>query len=369
MINIFLTLFQQKYTELNELYLRNLDLVALGTLADMMPLRNENRILVRSGMDHLNKNPRKGLKELLIKQNLFGKNIGTKDIAWNIAPPINATGRMGVPELAVSLFLSENQDERERLAGEIIGKNKERKKLGEVAWNRLLPEAEKSYEELGGKLVYVHDHKLHRGITGIIAARFLRYFRTTAIVISIMDDIAFGSLRSDKGFNVKVFLEKCAALFTDYGGHDFAAGFNMEKEKVEEFRIHMKEVLDTLEQGETEEERIEIDAELPLSYVSPELIDIVELFEPYGEGNPPLNFLCKGMFIQNAEIIGKGEQKHLRLLLDTGTKKWPAVYWNAANLLGNEFGIGDRVDTVFRLGRNYYQNNENLQLTILDLKR
>ena len=124
-----------------------------------------------------------------------------------------------------------------------------------------------------------------------------------------------------------------------------------------------------LEPVETPEESLRIDAELPPAFMTPDLIKIQESFEPYGEGNPPLVFLSRNMKILSAEPMGRKEVVHLKLLLESGEYKWPAVYWNAASRLGNDFEVGDKVDVAFRLGRNYFNNAETLQLTVLDLSR
>ncbi len=108
---------------------------------------------------------------------------------------------------------------------------------------------------------------------------------------------------------------------------------------------------------------------MPAGYLNPDLIKTVEMFEPYGEGNSPLVFLCKGVVIENMEPMGKGEQKHLRFLFNAGKYKWPAVYWNSADRANRDFSKNDRVDIVFRLGRNYFMNKESLQLTILDIQK
>ncbi len=115
-------------------------------------------------------------------------------------------------------------------------------------------------------------------------------------------------------------------------------------------------------------ESITIDAEIPLTYLSPNLQTIVDLLEPYGEGNPPLVFLTRGMRVAHCELIGRKDLNHLKLLLEAGATKWPAVYWNAASRFPGDFTIGDSVDVVYRLGRNTYGGGENLQLTILDIE-
>ena len=372
-LDIFLSIFTsyilKKEKGLSEEYLRDLDLVALGTLADLMPLRGENRILIKQGMQVLNRNGRSSLAELIIRQNMAGKTLSTTDVGWQITPVINATGRMGVPEKAARLLLSRDAQERSTLADEVIGLNKERKKLGEKTWERILPKAKRSFQDNESKLVFVADKELQRGITGIIASRLVKFFGVPSIALSLMDDKAVGSMRSFQGFNAKDFLSQASDLFIDYGGHDFAAGFSLELSMLEPFRTRMVSMVGDLRYQEVPEEVLTVDAELKPEHLTPELINLVELLEPYGEGNPPLIFLARGLSILEASVMGKSEVQHLRLLLDSGAYKWPAVYWSGAERLSRDFSLGDRVDVVFRLGRNYFQNRENLQLTILDIQK
>lgn len=370
LVALFISFLQNGHPELGEGFRPLLDLVALGTLADLMPLRGENRILVRNGMEALNATARKGLQELLNAQNLSGKRLSTTDVGWQISPLINATGRMGVPTTAAELLLTEDPERRRELADAVCGLNRDRKKLGDTVWEKILPVAKRSYEELEGRLVVVAEREMHRGITGIMAARLVNYFNVPAIVVAYLaDNRAVGSLRSDARLNVKGFLEQSADLFIDFGGHDFAAGFSITTDNLETFTRRLPELAQHLEPAEPAPPLISIDAELPLKYLNPDLAKVVERFEPYGEGNPPLVFLARRVSIAELDLVGRREQSHVRMLLDAGTYKWPAVFWNAANRVGKDFSLGDRADVVFRLGRNYFQNRESLQLTVLDMKR
>lgn len=367
--NAFFSLIHKQHPSLAEGFTGSLDLVALGTLADLMPLEDENRILVKQGMAVLNKTPRKGLRELLIKQNLLGKHLSTTDIGWQITPVLNAAGRLGVPQQAVKLLLSENPEELEALGEEVLNLNRERKRLGDNIWKTLLNRAEESFKEFDERFVLLGDSSINRGITGILAARLSRYFKVPAMAVAFLDDVNVGSVRSFGGVKVKGMLEKLSDLFLDFGGHDFAAGFSMPPGSYEQFLRRLPDAVKRLPVEEPPEEELIIDAELPLTYLKPALNDVVELFEPYGESNPPLQFLVKGIKIESMDVMGKTEQKHLKLLLDSGTHKWPAVYWSAAERAEKDFRVGDKVDIVFRLGRNYFQHKEILQLTILDMKR
>jgi len=122
-------------------------------------------------------------------------------------------------------------------------------------------------------------------------------------------------------------------------------------------------------EGLKSEERLDIDAEIPASYMTPELITVVEMLEPYGEEHRPLQFLLRNAVLQEVTVMGSGNVRHLRLLVRTGTLAWPAVFWRAGDRLDMDFALGDHVDMVFRLGRNYFKNTETLQLTVLDLMR
>jgi single-stranded-DNA-specific exonuclease len=368
-ISLFTSFIMAREEALSRKFQSCLDLVALGTLADLMPLVNENRILVKQGLRVLNGAVRDGVHEILLRKKLTGKRLDTLDIAWQVSPVINATGRMGEPNKAAELLLSPVQQERDELADAIIAMNKERKRLGEDVWNTVLPDAHNSFDELGGRFVVVANDKINRGITGIIAARLANYFSVPVAVVALLENKAVGSLRSAGGFDVREFLEGCSDLFMDYGGHDCAAGFSMEPGNYPRFRERAAELVDRLEFPGAVEEPLVIDAELPVSYMTPKLTQVVDLFEPYGEGNRPLIFLVRGVRIATIDVVGRKEPVHLRLLVDTGTTKWPAVYWNAAHRVGTDFNVGDRVDVVFRLGRNYFQNTETLQLTILDIGR
>ena len=368
-LNLLNTYIYRKIDLMKTNFENNLDLVALGTLADMMPLKDENRILLRHGMKLINNSKRLGLNELLFKQNLLGKKISTTDLGWQITPVINASGRLGKPWKAAELFITDDPVIQKQRAEEIVSMNKERKKLGEAAWKSVLPKAERSFKELNEKMIFVVDKKIHRGITGIIASRLANTFGVPAGVVSYLETHLVGSMRSAKKVNVKQFLSKFEDYFIDYGGHDYAAGFSFKEDKLTDLQRKFSEEAKKLVFPDKKVESLEIDAELPLKYMTPDLISIVETFEPYGEGNPPLIFLLRGVTLQNMEIIGRTEQQHVKMLVNTGSIKWPAIYWRAAEKVNVEFTTGEKVDVVFRLGRNYFQNIEKLQLTVMDIKR
>ncbi len=369
--NIFVTFMQRKNAVFGKRETEELQLAALGTLADLMPLENENRILVRHGLAAINKQPRAGLAELLARQGLSGKKVGTSDLAWQISPAINATGRMGNPGLAVRLLMSDDQDERNRLSEEVIRLNTDRKQMGSDSWAIVEPIARESLERFHSRLVLAASGEIHRGVTGIMANRLSSCFQVPAIVICFMEDgTAIGSMRSARGYRLDGLLAPCADLFLDHGGHTFAAGFSFPMDRLEEFvsRIERISAEIVFPEGDADEELF-IDAELPHEYLTPSLLELTDRFEPYGEGNEPLLFMARGLRVISADIMGKTEKQHLKLTFDCGKFKWPAIFWQAAERLGRDFSVGDSVDAVFQASRNTFNGSETPQMILQDIKR
>jgi single-stranded-DNA-specific exonuclease len=344
------------------------DLVALASIADMMPITDENRTLVRRGLQRLNSDPHPGLAALIREAGFTGRTLVSRDIGWTIAPLINATGRMGTPSVAVQLLLSEDEAERTRLAAEIRKLNVERRKVGDDAWKAVHPQVGASLERNENKLIAIHEPTMHRGVTGIIAGRLSRRYNLPAAVLTTVDDIAIGSVRSARGFVATTFLSQFEDILERWGGHNEAAGFNLAIDRMDRFWDRLSSVAPSISLGADVEEEIEIDAELPAKYLTPDLETLVMKFEPYGQANPELRFLARKMVLEEMQIIGK-EQDHLRLLLSGGGYKWPAVYWGAAEKAGRDFDIRDRVDAVFEFTKNFYNGNETVQLIIVDIRR
>ncbi|MDR1374392.1 MAG: single-stranded-DNA-specific exonuclease RecJ [Treponema sp.] len=367
-INLFTSFIQRKEKLFTDEDMTDLQLAALGTIADIMPLTDENRVIVRYGLASLIAKPRPGLSDLLFKLDLAGKRIGTKEIAWQLGPVINASGRMGSPDKAVRLLLSADPEERNRLTGEILLMNEERKKLVNETWAKVEPQAAESLETYGGKLVMVSGEGIYRGITGLIASRLGDRFRVPSAVISFGEDHATGSLRSAGGYNVLAVLEQCGDLFIDKGGHPYAAGFSMDRAHWDEFRERLKYTAAAIELGPGED-AVKVDAELPRSYLTPDIFKVVDLFEPYGQENSPLTFLTRGIKIQDISLMGKPDSVHVKLTLDAGKYKWPAVYWRAVEKVKRDFDINDRVDLVFTVCRDWFNGIETPQIIVTDLKR
>jgi len=349
----------------------DIQLAALGTIADIMPLLDENRIIVRRGIECLEKKPRQGLSQLLQKLDLAGRHFETKDISWKLCPAINAARRMGCAQTAADLFFEKDLMKRERLAGELASMNEKRKDLEEETWAVVESMAYRNFDEYDEKFVLVFSEKINRGVAGLMAQRAVRCFNVPAMAVSMGEEICTGSLRSARGYNICVLLDQCGDLFIDSGGHKAAGGFSIMMKNWDAFIERLKKTASAIEfEKGTEEEVIQIDAELPHEYLSPDLLKLVDRFEPYGHDNEQLVFMTKNIIVREINFIGRPEAKHVKLTLDAGKYKWPALYWQSADrVINKEFAVNDKVDIVFNISRDYYRRNEIPQIMIMDLRK
>jgi len=350
----------------------DLQLAALGTIADIMPLLDENRIIVRRGIEALEKKPRQGLLQLLQKLDLAGKHFDPKDISWKLCPSINAARRMGDAQIAAELFFEKDLLKREQLASQLASMNEKRKDLEEGTWVKIESMAYKSLEEYDNKFVLAYSEEINKGVTGLMAQRAVRIFKVPSMAISIGEEICTGSIRSVGGYNVHILFEQCGDLFIDCGGHQAAGGFSMYMRNWDTFLERLKKAVSAIELDEQydDDELIQIDAELPHDYLSPDILKITDKFEPYGNKNDQLIFMTKNITIRDINFMGKPEAKHVKMMLDAGKYKWPAIYWNSAERVVNkEFTINDKVDILYNIARDYFKGNETPQIMIADLKK
>ena len=373
--NIFVTYINKKTEAAYPMQMAEssseLQLVMLAAISDIMPLKNENRIFVRQGLSMINSGKiRPGLTELFARQEMLGKRISTNDLSWNIIPVLNAAGRLGQPELSLKLFLEEDPHAREQLAEKIIALNTERKALVNTAWDMMGNKPEESIGKYSGNICLILDRNIHRGVLGIVASKLLQRTKVPSIAMTFTDEnTVVGSMRSNRGVNCPELLGSLGDFYINYGGHTSAAGFSLKKENLDMFLEKLQEKSSGLVLEQDDSETYEIDAELPFNYITPDLMNIVDRFEPYGELNPYLQFYSRKLKICSAQTMGKTERTHLKLTLEAGEMKWPAIWWGAGDKLGNEFSAGDTIDLLYNFTRNTYNGNETQQLIIIDARK
>jgi len=369
-ISLFTTYIDRRYMDNFEPFIKTLDLVALGTVADLMPLKGENRILVNKGMDILSKTKREGLLAVMLKQGLLGRDLNSKDISWGLAPIINSAGRMKKADIAVEVLLNRDSNQKNRLALELLALNKERKSISDSIWSDVYGELHSVYEEFNNKLIVLYHKNMFKGVTGIIASRAQSIFNVPSIILAKEDDELTGSIRSPGNLDINQFFQGLEDILLEWGGHKCAAGFKLKYSDLSKFLSRVKKLLSSgkiITKLNLKSDKLKIDAFIPSDYLSPDIIKINDYFEPYGEANKPLVFGTKRVKIVDINFMGKMEKKHLKLLFEIGNYKWPGIFWNSAERVGVEFTKDDIVDIAYKVEKNFYGGNETLQLNIMDI--
>lgn len=361
-------LISSKHPDFSKEEAFDLQLTGLAALADIMPMKNENRIFVSQCLASIKKDgPRSGLAELFAKFRLLPQAVTSTDLSWNIIPAINAAGRLGNAKIAADLLLCENAREREKLSDEIYMLNEKRKQIVQETSFKVHDKAEQSVKEHQNKFCVVVDEEINKGLTGLFAARLMSDFGLPSFAITFTDDICIGSVRSRPGFIATDFLDSMKGFFLNHGGHNYAAGFSFEKEKLPLFLQNLKNASQTLSIT-PEDDSYDVDAEIPPAFLEPSVFSLLDVFEPYGNENAELLFMTKKIKVCDAAVVGKKEPFHLKLTLDCGKYKFPAMFWSQAERLKKDITVGKSYDILYTLTRNYFNGSVTNQLVIKELK-
>jgi single-stranded-DNA-specific exonuclease len=343
---------------------------AIGTLADVVPLVGENRVIAKLGLELLTKGPHKiGLRSLLDVCHLTGKTIDSYHIGFMVAPRVNAAGRMSTPDIATRLLLAQDEslaEEVRQLALQLDGENVKRQE--EEA--EILAAARKIVQtdpDVGARSVLVVcGDGWHRGVIGIVASKLVDAFHRPAIVLSIEDGVAHGSCRSISKFDMLGALERCAHLLTRFGGHKQAAGLALDAARVRELRLAVNAVADETLGPEDLMPRLRIDGGLTFRGITGGVAAGVASLAPFGAGNPRPVFAARGV-----EIIDgprKLKERHLKMALKQDGRIFRAVAWRAAERHDYLTEHKAALDVAFSLEQNQYNGETYVELTLADLK-
>jgi single-stranded-DNA-specific exonuclease len=343
---------------------------AIGTLADVVPLVGENRVIAKLGLDLLTKGPHKvGLRALLEVSGLTGKTIDSYHIGFMLAPRVNAAGRMSTPDIATRLLLAQDEtmaEEVRQLALQLDGENVRRQE--EEA--EILAAAKKIVQtdpEVGARtILVVGGEGWHRGVIGIVASKLVDTFHRPAIVLSVDGDVAHGSCRSFSRFDMLGALERCAHLLTRFGGHKQAAGLTLDAGRIKELRLAVNAVADETLGPDDLMPRLRIDGDLTFRGITGGVAAGIASLAPFGAGNPRPVFAARGV-----EIIDgprKLKERHLKMSLKQEGRIFRAVAWRAAER--HEFLTEHKaaLDVAFSLEQNRYNGETYVELTLADLK-
>lgn len=371
-------LYEEFNIDMDESY-ELLEFVAMGTVCDVVELIDENRIIVTEGLKRINNTQNIGLKALIRATGLEGKDINTYSLGFILGPCVNASGRLDSAEMAVELFLTEDENLASLYAEELYKLNEERKQMTEKGFEKAVDQIEqKGYDK--EKVIVIYEPSIHESIAGIIAGRIKdRYYRPTILLTQSKDENKIkGSGRSIEEYNMFDEISKAKDLLTSFGGHPMAAGLSLDKSNLEDFRNRLNGQTTLTEKDLIP--KIYIDIHLPLDYVSFNLVEELKLLEPFGKGNPKPLFGAKGIPVKRAFILGKNGNVLKLLLLTKSGRIIDGLYFGDIeefeDRLSKKYGMAEldrmykgidsaiKLDIVYTPSVNEYMGNKNLQVII-----
>jgi single-stranded-DNA-specific exonuclease len=339
-----------------------LQLVALGTIADMVPLTGENRILVSHGLQQLSRSEWAGVKALKAIAGLSRNRVTAADVAFFLGPRLNAAGRMGSAVDALRLLLAEDPLEAYRLAENMDAMNRERRRVEATMTGEAL-DAVRVLGEVPPALV-LWSETWSRGLIGVVASRLLERFGRPVFLIALDGNSGRGSARSIPGFPLPEALEHCDDLLLEHGGHAEAAGFSIAAHQLEAFRERILERARTAQMGEPSRP-LEIDAAVELEEMNLECLSWLDRLSPFGRGNPePLFGLEGGILVEPPSVVGK---QHLRLTVGQGKARMRAIAFRQGSRV-TELDRGQKVDLAFHAAPDDWRGREAVELVVRDLR-
>ena len=342
------------------------DLVALGTVADIVSLKGENRIIVRSGLAFINAGLydgtlRTGIKALVEVSDNSGA-LNSMGLAFRLSPRINAAGRLGSAERALKLLLCEDVEEARLIAEEISQLNSQRQSTESAITEEAVKIIENNADIKHRRVIVVSGESWHQGVIGIVASRIAERYGKPCIVISENDEVSRGSGRSIEGFSLYDGLSYCSDVLVQYGGHVLAAGLSIDKDRISEFRDKINEYAETIEPIVGV---LHIDCKLNPAGIDVDMVSSLQILEPYGAENPQPLFGLYGMVVSAVQGVGNG--KHTRLSLKKNGVSLSAIMFSVAPE-DLPYVMGDKVDVAVKLSENEYQGKTQVSIQVKDIR-
>jgi len=342
-----------------------LDLVCLGTVADNLPLIGENRIIVKKGLERLSQTNRPGLVALMEVARINKNYLDSFDIAYILAPRINASGRIDTAELSLKLLLTESEDEAKKLAYDLNKMNSERQRIEEDILKEAEAVIEREINFKENKVIVLAKENWHEGVLGIVASRIRDMFYRPTVIISLGESICRGSVRSIKDFHIIEALSECRDILKNFGGHRLAAGLSIFKENIHAFKERLNKLAEQRLKLQDIQPRLEIDMELRFNELKKSLLDDIERLKPFGEQNPLPLFYTPSLKLR-AEPKNLGNDT-LRLWVSDGKFTYPAVGFRMAELKDYLSGV-EYFDLAYSLKPTRDHLDFNFELKISDIR-
>lgn len=357
-----ITAISIKYNLPKEEYLRFIDIVAIGTISDIVPLIGENRIISKYGLKAMAQTENIGLKALIKLVN--SKDMDSMMVSFGMAPRINACGRMGNASAAVKLLLEKNEAKAEQMALGLDDLNQERKNVETIIYEDAINMIKDKGLESKNSIV-LYNSSWHNGVIGIVASRLVNMYYKPVILLTKEHGTIRGSGRCPSGFSIYDALTECKESVIQFGGHELAAGLSLEEEKIDEF-INAFEIASSKRSESLSEQIIEIDAEVQRKDLNGQLIKDIRAMKPYGQSNQVPVFLYKGLKVNAIRTIK--DEKHLKLVLKDDKSLIDAVGFSMGSRR-DEIRIGDKVDVVGTIELNSYNTPKTIQILLQDFKK
>lgn len=339
-----------------------LELVAIGTVADLAPLHGENRVLVAQGIERLRATQRPGLRALISESGLEPAQMSATHLGFAIGPRLNAAGRMDSAERALKLLLAPDKAVALPLAQELDRLNRSRQQ----ETRRVVKHARELVTEEGseGGVIFAAHESFHEGVVGLAAARLMEEFYRPALVARMEGEVVRGSARSIPGFHITQALEAFSDLLLDFGGHQAAAGFTLQIDQVAELLAGLNNRA-TQSFGETEPQRqLHLDAVIGLDQLSEQLLGWFEQLEPVGQGNPPPLLAVMGARVDRMRQVGR-DRSHLKISLTDGFRPYDGIAFRMGDRMA---ALGNKVDVAFHYEWNEFRGVRQPQLNIVDIR-
>jgi len=345
--------------------LKNLcDLVALGTISDMVPLIKENRIFSKAGLDLINSAPRPGLSTLQNVAGISNRPTDAEDIAFRLAPRLNAAGRMDHASIALKLLTTTNSTTAGQLAESLNGLNDRRQKQERLILEGILSDFERYPDRLDKSALVCWHPGWHQGVLGIVASRLTEKYFRPAVLIAVRDEVGKGSARSIPGLDLFKALQACKHCLQDFGGHSMAAGLTIPAQKLTEFQHTFEKTVAGMIRPDESTPRLTIDAEIKFTDISEILINEIEALSPFGIANPEPVFMTRNVKVVSSKIVGSNHRKMmLAPAADRAQQPVPAIRFNADGRMQTEKAFS-RI--AYRLRWNRWNANKTIQLIVED---
>lgn len=339
-----------------------LDLVAIAAAADVVPLVGENRIFVQAGFSAIARHPRAGIKALFESSRVDHTKLTTGQVSFNIAPRINAVGRLGDAKRAVELLITDNEDIAAEFAQVLESENFHRKILDEKTFNEAKELALGMLAKGDRNSLVLHSEAWHPGVVGIVASRIVETFYRPTIMLATVDGVIRGSARSVVGYDIFAAIKACSDSLLQFGGHKFAAGLALAPENLDRFVNAFEEVVAKTILEDMKTPVISIDADLDLNDINGDFMKTLKMFEPFGPHNAKPVFRSSKVYLSDARIVGGS---HLKMKLKSNSVVYDAIKFRNGDTIVK---AGSRLDVVYSVDENHYTGSVSYQLQLKDFK-